>query len=72
MRHLFVTAALILVGMAVTFGTASFLQGVQTANRAPVYLPEPAVAERSKAPVVKQRTGELGRQVVLAAARRTD
>lgn len=69
MRHLFVATAMVIVGLVVTFGTASVLQNVAAARRDNVQIPEPVVAEQNKAPVTKQRNGEQARQVILASRR---
>jgi hypothetical protein len=71
MRHLIMTGALVVVGLVVTFATATVLQNVALANRQTVYLPEPApiIAERAKAPANKLKP-EQSRQVILASARR--
>ncbi len=69
MRHVFVATAFVLVALVITFGTASVLQGIATARRAPVAHPDPAVvAEPLKTTPAKARS-EQARQAILAARR---
>ncbi|MFI5003017.1 MAG: hypothetical protein ACHQK9_24280 [Reyranellales bacterium] len=69
MRHLLVTAALILVALVVTFGTASVLQGIATARKDTNTMPEPVIAQPAKTGPTKLRPSEQGRQVIFAARR---
>ena len=65
-----VAAAFILVALAITFGTASVLQGIATARREYRENPDPAVvAEPAKTTPAKLKPGEQARQAILAARR---
>lgn len=57
MRHLIVTAALIVAALTITFGTASVLQGLAVA-RGPSMNPEPVVAEPSTQAPGQQAPGK--------------
>lgn len=69
MRHLFVATALVVTALTITFGVASFLQGVSTARREvpaePISVGEPARVPTALRP----GPAEFGRRVSLVSRR---